>query len=104
MTANADLTEEHPTETGLSAVDQIESGSIVTMASRKPGPLLLDIASLTRQGGGRRTNSDAKLSRPAYGLFAVVDGVSALPEATETSRRCMAYLSLGLERTQNLPP
>lgn len=37
------------------------------------------------------------LSRPASGLFAVADGVSTLPGAAETSRRCLAYLSLGLE-------
>ena len=51
MTANADLTEEHPTETGLLAEESTESGSIVTMASAKWGALLLDVATLTRQGG-----------------------------------------------------
>ncbi len=101
MTANADLTEENPTETGLSAEDQTESGSTVTMASAKWGALLLDVATLTRQGGGRRANSDAMLSRPAFGLFAVADGVSTLPGAAETSRRCLTYLSLGLEGAEN---
>ena len=41
------------------------------------------------------------LSRPAFGLFAVADGVSTLPGAAETSRRCLAYLSLGLEGVEN---
>lgn len=101
MTAYADLTEEDPTATGLSAEDSTESGSIVTMASAKWGALLLDVATLTRQGGGRRANSDALLSRPAFGLFAVADGVSTLPGTAETSRRCLAYLSLGLEGAEN---
>lgn len=62
---------------------------------------MLDVASLTRQGGGRRANSDAMLSKPAFGLFTVADGVSTLPGAAETSRRCLPYLSLGLEDAQN---
>jgi serine/threonine protein phosphatase PrpC len=67
------------------------------MASSHWGALELDIATLTRQGGGRRANSDAMLARSGHGLFAVADGVSTLPAAAETSRRCLAYLTLGLE-------
>ena len=71
------------------------------MASAKWGALLLDVATLTRQGGGRRAISDAMLAKPAFGLFAVADGVSNLAGAADTSRGCLAYLSLGLEDTQN---
>ena len=106
MTAYADLTEEDPTATGLSAEDSTESGSIVTMASAKWGALLLDVATLTRQGGGRRANSDALLSRPAFGLFAVADGVSTFPGRLRHPGAAWHICSSGLrvQKTQPMNP
>lgn len=76
----------------------------VIIAKARFGAYEIETATLTQQGGGRRSNSDALLCRPGAGLFAVADGVSTLPGAAETSRRCLTYLTLALEGNPDAAP
>lgn len=81
-----------------------DTSAAVTIVSVRRGAYVIEAAKLTRQGGGRRLNSDALLCQPDDGLFAVADGVSTLPGAAETSRRCLAYLTLALQGSQDAAP